>query len=89
MIILDMKLPNEYPNSCTGCNLDSYCRVYDPINGRCPIKAEIPDEHGDLIDKQKLIRDIEAIEGGDEHTRLKDKWAVRTAPTILGRTTHE
>ena len=101
MIIVDGKIPedcgdcpyrglDDNPVSCalTGGEISVF-PYYGNKDPSCPILAEIPDDHGDLIDKQSLIRGIETIDSGDEHTILRAKWMVRTAPTVLGRSDKE
>ena len=57
MIVIKGKMPNN----CHDCK-NGWCQEWERVRDMtkekskdCPIVAEIPDEHGELIDKQKTI----------------------------------
>ena len=61
-------IEGEMPKGCLACPLKLYCPVFQKLhfgerlamlddNRRiegCPIKGEIPDKHGDLIDRDEI-----------------------------------
>ena len=72
MLIVDMPMPRTCAE-CPICQFDNECgdlyhrcgetlnlceRPYEDRNEDCPIKGVLPDEHGDLIDRDALKSDI-------------------------------
>lgn len=68
MLIIDMPMPRTCAE-CPICQFDNECgdlyhrcgetlnlceRPYEDRNEDCPIKGVLPDEHGDLIDRDEL-----------------------------------
>lgn len=94
MVILDMK----YPKNCAECDLcykDDLCNVdgtyaIGDIYSKpswCPIKGEIPDHHGRLIDADKLHLHEKDVKQGNI-TWLMDvytKEEIDNAPTVIER----
>lgn len=75
MLIIDMPMPKN----CCECDLrqDNFDRgeQYCPFTGveclsigrqaKCPIKGELPDEHGDLIDRDVLYMAVKSHDTSD------------------------
>ena len=71
----------EMPDSCYHCKIAESCGHYitNYTNRRhpdCPLVA-LPDKHGDLIDRQKLIEDNKHLEYPTDGKYRRDRaWAV-------------
>lgn len=63
-VIVRMKMPTGCANCPMADDESRFCKAakeYIPMLGRpswCPIIGELPEQHGDLIDRELLFRDI-------------------------------
>ena len=63
-LIVEMEMPTGCANCPMGDDDSRFCKAakkYIPMLGKpswCPIKGELPDEHGDLIDRDALYMKI-------------------------------
>jgi len=70
-VIARMEMPAGCANCPMGDDDSRFCKAakeYIPMLGRpswCPIIGVLPDEHGDLIDRGKLLKDIEMYHVSD------------------------
>lgn len=70
------------------CKVNAFCdcRIYtrDKRPSDCPILGEIPDEHGRLVDGDKLLADHNPNENWDY---MVLECIIRNAPTVVEATT--
>lgn len=94
ILIKDMKMPKK----CTEClmrdPISDYCELLfryldrEELNGRdgdCPL-VELPEKHGDLIDRDALIRDHFSPEHRIALSEANKTWMrkiINDAPTIV------
>lgn len=61
-LIVEIEMPTGCANCPMGDDDSRFCKAakkYIPMLGKpswCPIKGELPDEHGDLIDRDELLK---------------------------------
>lgn len=78
----------EMPTSCHKCVFGKYevCQINLDISGKdppyCPL-VPVP-EHGDLIDRDKLEKDIERYVGGEESRSRFHHW-VQVQSVVIPR----
>lgn len=79
VLIKGMKMPKN----CNGCDFMCCLRHFNILNddrpSDCPIIAELPEKHGDLIDRNYLIKESLA-EGAYGYVDTKE---IYDAPAII------
>lgn len=80
----------DMPKNCEECDLQMSCPVHFSAredkasrHSSCPIIGEIPDEHGDLIDRDKLLFDIVKINCLDDVAKDEILETIQKYPVIL------
>lgn len=97
MIVINMKMPTscgecrfcdysgDYPRCMLTDEQKGYTfKLYEKMMDKCPIVGEIPNEHGDLIDRDELpVRVGFLLNERFNCVRFDD---ILSAPVILGAT---
>ena len=91
-LIVDGKMPSccavcwdcnsaDDGNFCnrTGNRLGKDWQLYKPLN--CPIRGEIPDRHGNLIDQDKVLTNVTNLCSDKDTETLKD--AIMMIPVVV------
>ena len=63
----------------TGNRLGNDWQLYRPLN--CPIRGEIPDRHGNLIDQNKVLTNVTNLCSDEDTETLKD--AIMMIPVVV------
>ena len=86
-IIIDEQMPKAcYEcNFRCGINFLTFVNTEDKRHPDCPIIGEIPDKHGDLIDRSELLQQFE--HDTSRPTGYEVVTRIMNAPVVLERTT--
>ena len=77
MLIVDMPMPRNC-KECPAKEWGGACAItkqFEPCEGRplwCPIKGVLSDEHGDLIDRDELLKECYPDDEFDAHVIYAD-----------------
>lgn len=72
-LILEMEIPKYMCGDCE-ISIDGFaCKKSRTNGGKCPIVGVLPEEHGDLIDRDELLKECYPDDEFDAHVIYADE----------------